>query len=336
MKPTRRRIGQWLAAAPLGPGMTSACSNLTDQSAGRRLTLGHALSADHPVHKAMLYMKARLLELSSGEMTIDVYPSGQLGSERQLIELVQIGSVSMTKVSTLSLEGFLASMKLFSIPYLFDDEDHLWRVLGAPVGRDILNSLRPIRLQGLGYYNAGSRSFYMRDRAVHTPDDLAGLKIRVMSSRMAINMVEALGGSATPISWGELYTALQQGVVDGAENNLPSYVLSRHHETAPFLTLDEHTSVPDLIVISRSVFDDLSREERDWLEEAMADSVVHQKELWAQATNDAREEAVASGVKIIYPDKAPFQAAVSDILNQQRKTAIGPYISAVDQLRRSA
>lgn len=335
MRPTRRRISQWLAAAPLGAGVAS-CSSLTDQSAGRRLTLGHALSADHPVHKAMLFMKARLLELSSGAMTIDVYPSGQLGSERQLIELVQIGSVSMTKVSTLSLEGFLASMKLFSIPYLFDDEDHLWRVLDAQVGQDILNSLRPIRLQGLGYYNAGSRSFYMRDRAVHTPDDLAGLKIRVMSSRMAINMVEALGGSATPISWGELYTALQQGVVDGAENNLPSYVLSRHHETAPFLTMDEHTSVPDLIVISRSVFDDLSADERGWLEEAMADSVVQQKALWEQATNDAREEALASGVEIIYPDKAPFQAAVSDILNQQRKTAIGPYISAVDQLRRSA
>ena len=281
-------------------------------------------------------MKERLLELSSGAMTIDVYPSGQLGSERQLIELVQIGSVSMTKVSTLSLEGFLASMKLFSIPYLFDDEDHLWRVLDAPVGQDLLDSLRPIRLQGLGYYNAGSRSFYMRGSSVRTPEDLVGRKIRVIPSRMAIDMVEALGGSATPISWGELYTALQQGIVDGAENNLPSYVLSRHHETAPFLTMDEHTSVPDLIVISRSVFDDLNADERDWLEDAMAASVVYQKGLWEQATNDAREEALASGVEIIYPNKAPFQAAVSDILNQQRQTSIAPYIAAVDQLRRTS
>jgi tripartite ATP-independent transporter DctP family solute receptor len=205
------------------------------------LRVGHSLDPSHTVHKAMLKMGERLQQLSGGTMAIELYPSGQLGSERELIELLQIGSLAMTKVSASPLEGFVPTMKLFNIPYLFRDQEHFFKVLDSDIGRDILASLKPAQLLGLGYYDAGSRSFYTTKKPVVTPADLASVKIRVQESQAAMAMIRALGGNPTPISWGELYTALQQGVVDGAENNPPSFYLSRHYEVAPYYILDEHT-----------------------------------------------------------------------------------------------
>ena len=277
-------------------------------------------------------MGRRLDELSGGTMAIEIYPNGQLGSERELIELVQIGSVSMTKVSTISMEGFSSDMELFSIPYLFKDNAHYWRFLNSAHGQKLLDSLRGVRLQGLGYYDAGSRSFYMTKAPVNSPEDLKGLKVRVLPSRTSIEMIEALGGSATPISWGELYTALQQGVVDGAENNPPSYFLSKHYETAKYYTLDEHTSVPDLLIISRRVYDGLSEQQRGWLKQAVDESILFQRKLWQEASKDALDEVAAAGVKIIHPDKAPFRAAVSGIKAGYDGTRIGELIREVEAL----
>jgi tripartite ATP-independent transporter DctP family solute receptor len=223
-------------------------------------------------------------------------------------------------------------MKLFSIPYLFNDSDHLWRVLNSNVGTELLDSLQGQRLQGLGYYDAGSRSFYMTKAPVRTPADLKGLKVRVLPSRTSIEMVEAMGGSATPISFGELYTALQQGVVDGAENNPPSYYLSRHYETAKYYTLDEHTSVPDLMIMSRPVYNALSDQQRGWVQTAMSASVIEQRKLWAESEAKALEAVAASGVEIIRPDKAPFRAAVASIKTAFETTELGPIIRRVDAL----
>jgi len=310
--------------------MTAGCGG--QSQSGTTLKLAHSLNSDHPVHKAMVHMGERLETLSDGTMHVDIYPNGQLGSERELIELLQIGSISMTKVSTISMEGFSENMKLFSIPYLFKDNAHYWRVLNSSTGTALLDSLRAVRLQGLGYYDAGSRSFYMTDAPVHTPADLKSKKVRVLPSRTSIEMVEALGGAATPISWGELYTALQQGVVDGAENNPPSYYLSKHYETAKYYTLDEHTSVPDLLIISRRVYDDLAPQQRDWLRQAVAESILYQRELWAQAETDALEQVAAAGVEVIYPDKAPFREAVAGIKASYDDTEIGQLIRQVEAL----
>ena len=327
----RRRALLGLGAAAALPG----CQRLGG-SGPVTLKLAHSLNADHPVHKAMVFMDGRLRELSSGLMGLSIYPNGQLGNERQLVELLQIGAVAMTKVSTISMEGFSPSMKLFSVPYLFADNDHFWRVLNSDLGTELLDTLRDQRLQGLGYYDAGSRSFYMSDAPVRTPDDLKGLKVRVLPSRTSIEMVEALGGSATPISWGELYTALQQGVVDGAENNPPSYYLSRHYETARYYTLDEHTSVPDLVIMSRPVHDALSEQEREWVRQAMADSVVHQRQLWREASQEALDAVQAAGVEVIRPDKQPFRDAVAPMKAAFAKTELGPLIRRVEAMERSS
>jgi tripartite ATP-independent transporter DctP family solute receptor len=319
-----------------GLGLTSAglsgCSGNNISSTA--LKLAHTLSADHPVHQAMVFMGNRLAELSSGEMSLDIYPSGQLGNERQLIELLQIGSVSMTKVSSISMEGFSSKMKLFSIPYLFQDSGHVWRFLNSVDGQSLLDSLRDVRLQGLCYYDAGSRSFYMTDSAVRKPSDLIGKKVRVLPSRTSIEMVEALGGAATPISWGEIYTSLQQGIVDGAENNPPSYFLSKHFEAARYYTLDEHTAVPDLLVMSRRVYDSLSEQQGQWLRQSVKESVIKQRELWRAASENAIESVKKAGCEVIYPDKQPFRDAVSGMKTKFQQSELGPLIGTVEDLEK--
>ena len=311
----------------LGLGiLLASCSAGPDRQV---LRLAHGLNQDHPVHEAMEHMAKRLGELSGGEMSMVIYSGGQLGSEREVIELLQVGAIAMTKVSTISMEGFADDMRVFSVPYIFEDNAHYWRVLNGAVGQDLLDSLSPVLLKGLGYYDAGSRSFYMTDAPIKTPADLAGKKVRVLPSRASIDMVKALGGSATPISWGELYTALQQGVVDGAENNPPSYYLSKHYETSKFYTLDEHTSVPDLLIISTRVWDSLSAEEQAWLKQAMAESTLYQRRLWTEASKDALEKVRAAGVEVIYPDKKPFQDAVAELKASHDGTRIGGLLKRI-------
>lgn len=307
----------------------SGCGSRDDVTV---LKLAHALDTNHSVHKGMVHMAERLAEYSGGRMRIDIYPSGQLGAERETVELLQIGSLAMTKVSTAPLEAFVPSMKVFGIPYLFNDRDHYFRVLDSEIGKALLESTEITRVRGLGYYDSGSRSFYTKDQPIRTPSDLEGLKIRVMQSQTAVQMVTALGGSPTPISFGEIYTALQQGVVDGAENNAPSFYLSGHYETAKYYSLDEHTAVPDILLISTHIWYSLNDQQRAWLQAAVDDSVTYQRELWKQSTEEALAAVQEAGVEVIYPDKAPFQAAVADMKASFEGTEIGELIRAIEEM----
>lgn len=270
------------------------------------LKLGHGLDTTHPVHLAMERMAERSAEYSDGKIRIDIYPAQQLGTERELLELLQIGSVDITKVSSSVIEGFDPVYKVFSVPFLFLNEKHRYRVWDGEIGRELLDAGERIRLMGLTYYDAGTRSFYTKGTPVEHPDDLTGLKIRVQESPASIQMVNLLGGSATPISWGEIYTSLQQGIVDGAENNAPSFHLSRHYEVARFYSLNEHTAVPDILFISLSTWERLSEEEQEIIQKAANESAIYQRELWRQATNEALKEVEDDGVTIIRPDKQPF------------------------------
>ena len=293
----------------------AACNR---ESRIRVIKLGHALNAEHPVHKAMVYMAARMKEKSNGKMRIDIYPSQQLGTERELVELLQIGSLGITKVSSGVIEGFVPVHKVFGLPYLFRDENHRFKVLEGEIGKQILLSSEKYWLRGLGYYDAGSRSFYSKNKPILQPSDLAGLKVRTMESPTAVRMIQQMGGSATPIAWGELYTALQQGVVDAAENNPPSFYLSRHYEVCKYYSLDEHTSVPDVLLISTIIWNDLSPLEQQWLQEAADESEQYQKQLWKEACQVALDEVQKSGVRVYYPDKAPFAEKVKDIYEGYR------------------
>jgi tripartite ATP-independent transporter DctP family solute receptor len=307
--------------------LLAGCSDKDDTTV---LKLAHALDTGHPVHHGMVHMAERLAHYSDGRMRMDIYPSGQLGAERELVELVQIGSLDITKVSTSPLEAFVPVMKIFSLPYVFRSRDHCLEVLDSDIGERLLAATEVARLKGLGYYDAGSRSFYMVDTPVESPADLAGKKIRVQKSQTSVRMIAALGGSATPISWGELYTALQQGVVDGAENNPPSFFRSRHYETSKYYALNEHTMVPDILLMSLRSWEALNVQQKEWLQQAVDDSVAYQRRLWMEATEEALATVAEAGVVVTRPDKQPFMDAVVEMKASYAGSEIGDLLLEIE------
>jgi len=214
------------------------------------------------------------------------------------------------------MEGFAPNYRVLGLPYIFRNSEHAHKVLDGKIGNDLLLEGEKFWLRGLCFYDAGSRSFYTKDKPIQTPDDLKGLKIRVMKSNTAVNMIKSFGGSPTPISWGELYTALQGGVVDGAENNPPSFYLSHHYEVCKFYSLNEHTSVPDVLLISTHTWKKLNDQEKKWLQEAAAESIIEQRKFWEESVKEALEEVKKAGVKILYPDKKPFIEKVQTMYDE--------------------
>ena len=268
-------------------------------------------------------------------MQLDIFPNGQLGSETQTLEQIQTGTLDLAKVGGATLGNFVPVSKVFSLPYLFRDEAHNWAVLDGEIGREILDKLavtaagKPSGFRGLGYYDAGSRNFYTK-KPILSPEDLEGLKLRVMNDPVAIDMVSALGAAPTPISWGVLYTALQQGVVDGAENNPPSFVSSRHFEVCKEFSFDHHTRVPDVLLVATLTWDRLSEEEQSWLEQAAAESSVFQRKVWAEGVKDSLEEMAREGVTVHEPDMQPFVDATESV---RSKYAVGEMKSLVERIQ---
>ncbi|HYW96606.1 MAG TPA: TRAP transporter substrate-binding protein [Bacteroidales bacterium] len=282
------------------------------------LKLAHGLDPSHPVHKAMVYMADRCNELSGGKLQIQIYPSGQLGSEQQCVELLQIGSLAITKVSAAVMESFVEEYKVLGLPYIFKSKEHAFKVLDGEIGKELLADPEPYLIRGLCFYDAGSRSFYTIKTPIYKPDDLKGLKIRVMKSMISMELVKALGGSPTPISFGELYTALQSGVVDGAENNPPSFYTSHHYEVCKYYSLNEHSMVPDVLIISLKVWKSLTDQERKWLQQAANESVGIERELWAKSVQQSLAAVEKAGVTIIHPDKKPFAEKVEGMYEMFR------------------
>ncbi|MHA7943648.1 TRAP transporter substrate-binding protein [Formosa sp. 3Alg 14/1] len=276
--------------------------------------ISHNAQQSHPVHQGIVKLQEVLEEKSKRKLVVKIFPDAQLGSEREVLELLQIGSVAIAKVSAATLSNFVPEYNVLAVPFIFRDKAHKFNVLEGAVGKEILEKGSDFWLRGLCYYDAGSRNFYTKTKAIRTPEDLKGLKIRVMNDQMSINMVNALGGSATPMAYGELYTAIQQGVVDGAENNAPSFVSSNHYEVSKYYTLDEHSSIPDVLVISTKWWDTLTEEEQQWLQEAADASAEAQKEYWRLSVLESMKIAKESGVEIIVPEKSLFAEKTESVL----------------------
>lgn len=310
----------WLAGGGLGrpPG-------------GERLVLklAHSLPPAAPVHLAMERFAALVAEKSGGTVEVQIFPSGQLGSETETLEQLQRGALALVKTSTAALEGFVPAMAVFGVPYVFRSEDHFWRVLEGPLGEELLAAGQSADIHGLCYYDAGARSFYTVPRGVNTPADLRGLKIRTQQSATSIEMIKTLEGAAAAIPFGELYTALQQGMVDGAENNPPSVYDSRHWEVAKHYALDEHTRVPDMLVFSRPIWDRLSPQVQAWIKEAARESVPFQRRIWAEYVAECLDKLRAEGVTITQPDQAAFQEAVQPMYERLETTPLGLLITRV-------
>lgn len=282
------------------------------------LKLAHNLERSHVVHQAFEEMAKEVKQLSDGKMTIRIYPSSQMGSARETMELLQNGALDMTKGSASDLESFDNIYAIYNLPFLFKDQAHFNKVVFGEVGKDIMQSTKEKGFFALSAYVAGTRSFYAK-KPITKPEDLKGLKIRVQASPTTIKMIELMGGSPTPISFGEVYTAMQQGVVDGAENNVPSWVQTRHIEIAKVFSEDEHASIPDFLVISTKTWEKLTPEQQLILEKAATASEAYQQTLWAKIDADTRAQAKTMGGEIIKVDKAPFRAAVQPLFDDFSK-----------------
>ena len=298
----------------------------------RELRLAHSLNTRHPVHVTMEFMAQRVKEKSGGKLIVQIFPNEQLGTEKESIEALQLGYLAITKTSTAPMESFVPRLQIFGIPYLFRDSEHFWKVVQSPIGEELLEAGADKGLKGLCYYDAGARSFYAK-KEIHSPADLEGMKIRVMKSVMSMQMIETMGGSPTPISWGELYTSLDQGVVDAAENNPPSFDTSRHFEICKYYILDEHVRVPDMLVISTRVWNGLTPEEQQILREAVDESVEYNRKLWAESEQQSLEKVQAAGVTIIRPDKTLFQEAVRPMWDKYKNTELGELIRQIQEVK---
>jgi len=297
------------------------------------IKLAHGLDEAHPVHQAMILMKQRLEELTDGKATIDLYSGGVLGGETDCLEQVQRGELAMTKVSTAALEAFIPEMKVFSIPFTFRDENHFWTTLNGDIGKKLLAKGAAQNFQGLCYYDSGDRNFYSTKKPIRTIDDVKGMKIRVMNSRTAMDMINAMGGSPCPITWGELYTALAQGTVDAAENNPPSFDTSRHFEVCKYFTFTAHQRIPDMVIMSTKVWNTLPQDVQVALQKAADESEVYQRKLWKEKTEQSLALAKEKGVELITPELDGFRKACAGIIQHKDYADIVPVYKAIQEVK---
>ena len=274
---------------------------------------------DYPTTKGD-YEFARLVkERTNGRIVVEVFHSKQLGEEAAVIEQVQLGAIDMTRVSISAVSSFVRDLDAFQLPYLYRDADHMWKVLNGPIGEEILKKHEAFNFVGVGWFESGSRNFYTK-KPVKTVGDLKGMKIRVQQAPLMVGMVEALGAVATPLPYGEVYSALQTGVVDGAENNWPSYLTTSHFEVAKYWISDEHTRVPEITVGSKKVFDKMSKEDRAIVLKAMKDAQPFQFKLWVDFEKVA-EKAVRDKGSVITQvspqEKQKFMDAMKPVYAKQ-------------------
>ncbi|EMD84442.1 TRAP-type C4-dicarboxylate transport system, periplasmic component [Pacificimonas flava] len=243
-------------------------------------------------------MGRRLEGYSNGRMRLKLYPGGQLGSERDTLELATFGGIDLNRVALAPLNSIEPLTIVPSLPFLFDDEAHMRRAMDGAPGEDVLKSLAPHGLIGLCFYDSGARSIYNVSGPVRRPEDLNGLKVRVQSSDLYVSLIEALGANATPMPLGEIYQALVQGVIDGAENNWPSFESTRHYEVARYYSLTRHVIAPEVLVMSRTVWENLSSSDRDIILKSARESVSVMRGLWDEKVDQSRQTLAQSGVQV--------------------------------------
>jgi len=275
----------------------------------------------YPTVAAVKYMGDLLSAATDGRITIEVFHSAQLGEEADTIEQTRFGVIDLNRVSLGPFNGLVPETRIPSLPYIFRSTDHMRHVMDGPIGDEILAAFEPHDLIGLAFYDGGARSFYNSDHPIHSIDDLAGLKFRVMQSDVFVDMVSALGANATPMPYGEVYSAIQTGVIDGAENNPPSYDTSGHHEVAKYYTLDQHLIVPEVLVMAKSTWDTLSAEDQELIRWAAKASVAYERGAWDNQEGASMAKVVAEGTEVITDiDKQPFIDAMGPVYDTYADT----------------
>ena len=301
-----------LAAAAL---VASALS-VTAVSAQTVLRSSDTHPDGYPTVEAVKYFGQLIEERTEGRYKVEVYHSAQLGQEADTIEQVRAGVIDLNRVSMGPFNGLVPETQIPSLPYIFRSPEHMRTVMLGPIGNEIGAGFENHGLKLLTYYDGGARSFYNSKKAIQSPADIEGMKLRVMQSDIFVDMVAALGGTATPMPYGEVYSAIQTGVVDGAENNFPSYDTAGHFEVATNYSLDEHLIVPEVFVMSKARWDQLTPEDQEIFLQAARESAEKQFELWDAQVAASRAKVEAAGSAINVPEKQPFIDAMKPVYDK--------------------
>jgi tripartite ATP-independent transporter DctP family solute receptor len=270
----------------------------------------------YPTVEAVKYMGQVFNKLTNGKHTIKVFNNSALGQEKDTIEQAKIGAVAMTRVNIAPMNNICPTTVVPTMPFLFHSKEHMRHVLDGPIGEEILKSCEAQGFIGLAFYDSGARSMYTVKKPIKTLADAKGMKIRVQQSDLWVSLLEAMGANATPMPFGEVYTALKTGLVDGAENNYPSYESSRHFEVAKFYSKTEHSMAPEMLLFSKKVWDGLSPEDQKALRQAAKESVPYMRKLWDEREEKSLATVKAAGAQIIDVDKASFQAAMKPVYDK--------------------
>lgn len=282
------------------------------------LTLAHGLSETHTVHIAMTEFADKVEERTEGRIQVKIFPNGQLGSENEAMEQLMAGVISMTKVSAPGLATYNESYHTFGLPYIFDDTEDFYHVMDSGQMQDFFLSSGEDGFVTLTYYTSGARSFYTKDKAIRKPQDLKGLKIRVQDMKSQTDMMKALGGIPVAMSYGDVYTSLQTGIIDGTENNETALTTGKHGEICKIYSTDQHAMIPDVMVMSAKVWKNITPEDQQIILDAARESTESHKIAWDTAIGEAVSEAESQmGVTFVNDvDKEAFREATKDMVDQ--------------------
>lgn len=268
---------------------------------------------------------------SSGRIKILVQAGGKLGAESGVIAQMQYGGIDFARVSLSQLAEYIPELNVLQMPYLYSDSDHMWKVLDGRIGSDFLEKVSKSELIGLSWYDAGAGNFYNSKKPITCLEDMAGMRIRVQESEVMVDMVEALGATALPIPYADVYSALERGTVDGAENNWPSYEAMNHYEVAKYYTVDEHNRIPEMQICSKHTWNKLSEDDRQMILECAKESALYERKLWKEREADSKEIALKQGVEVVElsaAEKKRFQEAVMGVYEKY----CADYMDVIEQI----
>jgi len=296
-----------LCSAVLGPGAASA----------RSFRAADTQAEDYPTVQALAFMDKLIQERTGGRHRLQIFHSRQLGEEKETIEQTRAGAIDLNRVNVAPLASFVPEVNVLVLPFLFRSVDQLHRVLDGPIGADILNSFSPSGFVGLAFYDSGARSIYNSVRPIRKLEDLKGLRIRIQQSELMNEMFKALGVSPIALPYGQVMTGLSTQLIDGAENNWPSYVTTGHYRAASYYSLTEHTMSPEVLVMSERAWGSLSPEDQGIFRQAARESSAFMREQWRLWEDRSRREAQLGGVTVAEDvDRKAFERAMSGIYDR--------------------
>jgi tripartite ATP-independent transporter DctP family solute receptor len=300
-------------------------------TSAREFRAADTQAEDYPTVQALHFMGHLIAERSGGRDQIRVFHSRQLGEEKETIEQTRAGAIDLNRTNVALIGNFVPAMNVLAMPFLFRSIEHLQKVLDGPIGNEILNSFDPYGFVGLAFYDSGARSIYNSVRPIRSIDDMKGLRLRVQQSELMSNMIRALGAEPVELPYGQVITGLATKLIDGAENNWPSYVTTDHYKFAGYYTLTEHTMSPEVLVMSRKAWESLSADEKKLFREAALQSNLFMREKWKDLEQQSRRQAEAAGVTIVTDfDRKPFETAMAGIYAKaQRDPAAAKLIERI-------